>query len=341
MPFIGLLDVFGFEIFEVNSFEQLCINFANEKLHQFFLKFVFKMEELIYKEEAIVGIKIEYSDNQPCIDLIERPPMGIFKLLDSMCKTPKATDTKFCNSIMDEHAKMGKVHPNLSAPKRRPRGGEHEDFTVAHFAGEVRYSCTNFLEKNNDSLDQSFKAMLVASSNSVVREIGRAAEDREAAALAAAKPGARVGAFASVSSRFVKDINALIDALNQTTAHFVRCMKPNPRFKPLDFDSAMIMSQLKCNGTLEAVRLMRNGYPNRVPYDLMFDRYKKHLISVPGVAELTPAQFCEVLAAIAEMDPADYQLGVSKMFLKAGRGKFLEELKEKPIDEVQSRSHFT
>ena len=94
MPFIGLLDVFGFEIFEVNSFEQLCINFANEKLHQFFLKFVFKMEEQIYKEEAIHGIKIEYADNQPCIDLIERPPMGIFKLLDSMCKTPKATDVR-------------------------------------------------------------------------------------------------------------------------------------------------------------------------------------------------------------------------------------------------------
>ena len=101
MPFIGLLDVFGFEIFEVNSFEQLCINFANEKLHQFFLKFVFKMEEQIYKEEAIAGIKIDYSDNQPCIDLIERPPMGIFKLLDSMCKTPKATDNKFCTSIYD------------------------------------------------------------------------------------------------------------------------------------------------------------------------------------------------------------------------------------------------
>merc|ERR1719482_2034153 len=96
----------------------------------------------------------------------------------------------------------------------------------------------------------------------------------------------------------------------------------------------MIFSQLRCNGTLEAVQLMRHGYPNRVPYALMFDRYKKHLISVPGVAELTPAQFCEVLAAIAELDPADYQLGVTRMFLKAGKGKFLEDLKEKPIDEV-------
>jgi len=163
MPFIGLLDVFGFEIFEVNSFEQLCINFANEKLHQFFLKFVFKMEEQIYKEEAIQGIKIEYADNQPCIDLIERPPMGIFKLLDSMCKTPKATDVKFCTSVFDEHAKPGKHHAHLVVPKRRPR--EDVEFTVRHFAGEVRYACTNFLEKNNDSLDTSFKEMLLQAGN--------------------------------------------------------------------------------------------------------------------------------------------------------------------------------
>jgi len=334
MPFIGLLDVFGFEIFEVNSFEQLCINFANEKLHQFFLKFVFKMEEEIYKAEAIAGIKIEYSDNQPCIDLIERPPMGIFKLLDSMCKTPKATDVKFCTSIFDEHAKPGKQHAHLVVPKRRPR--EDTEFSVRHFAGEVRYACTNFLEKNNDSLDTSFKDMLLQASNGVTRALAQIAADRDESATAGnAKSGARsVGGFASVSKRFVDDINSLVNTLNMTTAHFVRCMKPNARFKKLDFDRAMIKTQLQCNGTLEAVQLMRHGYPNRVPYDLMFDRYKKHLLSVPGVKDLTPAQFCEVLAAIANLDASDYALGVTKMFLKAGKGKFLEELKEKPIDEV-------
>ena len=208
------------------------------------------------------------------------------------------------------------------------------DFTVKHFAGDVRYACAQFLEKNNDSLDSSFKEMLLGSSNEVVKQLAQIADEREKAAAASAKPGARSAAFASVSKRFVDDINALLTALNQTSAHFVRCMKPNGRFRKLDFDSAMIMGQLKCNGTLEAVQLMRHGYPNRVPYDLMFDRYKKHLISVPGVAQLTPAQFCEVLAAIAELQPSDYQLGVSKMFLRAGKGKFLEDLKEKPIDEV-------
>ena len=176
--------------------------------------------------------------------------------------------------------------------------------------------------------------MLLKSENGVTKALAQIADEREKAAQAAAKPGARAAAFASVSKRFVDDINALTTALNQTTAHFVRCMKPNSKFKKLDFDEGMIMTQLKCNGTLEAVQLMRHGYPNRVPYDLMFDRYKKHLISVPGVAELSPAQFCEVLAAIAELGPEDYQLGVSKMFLKAGKGKFLEDMKDKPVDEI-------
>merc|ERR1719230_2042696 len=158
--------------------------------------------------------------------------------------------------------------------------------------------------------------MLLKASNSVTRQLAQIADEREAAAAAAAKPGARSAAFASVSKRFVDDINSLLTALNSTSAHFVRCMKPNSRFKKLDFDESMIMAQLRCNGTLEAVQLMRHGYPNRVPYQLMFDRYKKHLITVPGVAELTPAQFCEVLAEIAKMAREDYQLGISKMFMK-------------------------
>ena len=114
MTFIGLLDVFGFEIFEVNSFEQLCINFANEKLHQFFLKFVFKMEEQIYTEECIRGIRIDYADNQPCIELVEKPPLGIFRLLDSQCKTPKASTRP--------HAPCSNpsLHPNLAASRKPP-----------------------------------------------------------------------------------------------------------------------------------------------------------------------------------------------------------------------------
>eukprot|EP00966_Prymnesium_polylepis_P203573 4716358-Prymnesium_polylepis.1 len=137
-------------------------------------------------------------------------------------------------------------------PKRRPREGEETEFTVAHFAGHVRYACANFMEKNNDSLDNNFKDLLRQSSSSVAREIAQIAEARDTAAAAAAKPGARSAAFASVSKRFTDDINALINALNQTTAHFVRCMKPNPRFRAKDFDSQMVMTQLKCNGTLEA-----------------------------------------------------------------------------------------
>ena len=164
MPFIGLLDVFGFEIFEVNSFEQLCINFANEKLHQFFLKFVFKMEEQIYKEEAIAGIKIDYADNQPCIDLIERPPMGIFKLLDSMCKTPNqrrtSSSARRSTTSTPSRARCTRTSPRAEAAAARGRRLRRQAL-----CGRRRYACANFLEKNNDSLDASFKEMLLKSKN--------------------------------------------------------------------------------------------------------------------------------------------------------------------------------
>eukprot|EP00966_Prymnesium_polylepis_P107163 2481682-Prymnesium_polylepis.1 len=133
MNSIGLLDVFGFEVFDTNSFEQLCINYANERLHQFFLKYVFKMEEQIYAAECIMGVKIEYQDNQATIDLIEKAPMGLFPLLDSTCKTPKATDDLFCTNIYEQHSK----NACLVVPKRRPPNGKDTTFTVAHFAGHV------------------------------------------------------------------------------------------------------------------------------------------------------------------------------------------------------------
>ena len=334
MSFIGLLDVFGFESFEVNSFEQLCINFANERLHQFFLKYVFKMEEQIYAAECISGVSIEYADNQPTIDLIDKSPMGLFQMLDSTCKMPKATDATFCSSVLEQHSK----HPCLVLPKRPQR--EAEAFTIRHFAACVTYSVGGFLEKNNDSLDSTFKALLLASTNSVAREMVQLAVAREEAAAPPTNANGRGGpkagpkAAASVSKRFSASLKELTAALEQTTAHFVRCIKPNPRFKPRDVDEGMVDEQLRSNGTLEAVQLMRVGFPTRVPYDVMVDRYKQHLEAVPGVAELTAAQFCEVLAAVAELGSEDYQLGVTKMFLKAGRGKFMEDLKEKPIEEI-------
>ena len=335
MRFIGLLDVFGFETFETNSFEQLCINFANEKLHQFFLQFVFKMEEATYTHECIRGIKIAYADNEPCIRLIEKPPVGLLRILDTQCRTPKASDATYCAAIAQEHSR----HECLVVKKPSSAEASHTTaFTVKHFAGAVTYSSDGFLEKNNDSLDQLFTQQLGKSVSGVCREMATmaAARDKSAAQRAAREDSSagRGAAFASVSRRFTEDINALVATLNGTTAHFIRCMKPNARFASLDWDEPMMTAQLRCNGTLEAVQLMRNGYPNRVPYDLMVDRYRQHLLNVPGIAALSAAQFCEILAEIAELEPADFQLGVSKMFLKAGKGSFLEDLKEQPVEQV-------
>ena len=182
--------------------------------------------------------------------------------------------------------------------------------------------------------------------NSVARELIKIAARREAATAGNGTKdklatdggkggGGRVGGGnASVSKRFCDEIADLVGTLDQTTAHFVRCIKPNGIFAPLKVDDEMVMLQLRNNGSLEAVQLMRAGFPTRVPYEVMVQRYKSSLENVPGVTDLSDAQFCEVLCAVAELSPEDYRLGVSKIFLRAGRGQFLEELGEKPAEEV-------
>ena len=172
------------------------------------------MEEQIYAAECITGIKIEYADNQPCIDMIDKPPLGLFQLLDSTCKTPKATDELFCTNIYEQHSK----HPCLVVPKRRPP--KDVSFTVRHFAGTVTYSVAAFLEKNNDSLDGQFKDLLSVSSNGVTREMLQIAVAREAAAAAAAskgKSGGRPAAPASVSKRFSASLASLVQVPEQPT----------------------------------------------------------------------------------------------------------------------------
>lgn len=252
----------------------------------------------------------------------------------------KATDSLFCATIYEQHGR----HSSLIVPKRRPR--EDTDFTVRHFAGDVTYVCAGFLEKNSDSLDSGFKRLLTSSKNSVARELIKIAARREAATAGNGTKdklatdggkggGGRVGGGnASVSKRFCDEIADLVGTLDQTTAHFVRCIKPNGIFAPLKVDDEMVMLQLRNNGSLEAVQLMRAGFPTRVPYEVMVQRYRSSLEKVPGVTDLSDAQFCEVLCAVAELSPEDYRLGVSKIFLRAGRGQFLEELGEKPAEEV-------
>ena len=319
--FIGLLDVFGFEFFGTdNSFEQLAINFANEKLQQFFLKFVFKAEEAEYAAEAVPYVAVEYQDNQGCIDLIEKTPSGVLRILDTQCKTPKATDETFSLQVNREHKKNDFFLVPRAAGLRKFR--EEEAFVVRHFAGNVCYMSAGFMDKNNDTLHSDFEAALSASTNGVI------------ASLFAPDPSGkkRNASFNSVGRRFINDLDTLMTDLGVTHAHFIRCLKPNLKLAPQTVSPTLVLTQLRCSGTLEAVQLISASYPTRIPYEDIYGRYKEHMPDF--VQKLEPAFFTEAIALACDVDEADYQLGRSKIFLRPGKGAFLEELKERDLSEV-------
>ena len=308
--FIGLLDVFGFEFFGTNnSFEQLAINFANEKLQQFFLKYVFKAEEAEYATESVRYTPVEYQDNQGCIELIEKTPHGVLRILDTQCKTPKATDATFSLSVNKEHKKHDFFLVPRAAGLRQFK--EEEAFVVRHFAGNVCYMSAGFLEKNNDTLHPDFEAALSASSNKLLASLF--APD---AAAAASNKQKRNASFNSVGRRFINDLDGLMSDLGVTHAHFVRCLKPNLQLVPQSVSPSLVLSQLRCSGTLEAVQLICASFPTRIPYNDIYGRYRDHMPDF--LQQLAPAEFTEAVALACDVCESDYELGNTKIFLRAG-----------------------
>ena len=341
--YIGLLDVYGFEFFEVNSFEQLCINFANEKLQQFFLSTVFENEASTYKEEGVPWTPVAYSDNKMIIDLCEDNTKGIYKLLDSQCRTPKADGKTFCAALHDAHGKNKDVFgaPKLSKKEQRSKD---DHFVVKHFAGDVIYfggddKEPGFLEKNNDSLAKEVEEHMLSSAKPIVPEI--CAPEPVPEPTGGAKKGGpkKGGAFASVGDKFVKSLKALMAELQAGQAHFVRCIKSNPELKPKKMHGALVIDQLRMSGTLDAVRLIQAGFPTRIPYESIHSRYSSILADAPGldINSLTPAEFCEAVSEACGVGKNEYALGVTRMFFKMGSAAFLEELAEADPEEMKPK----
>eukprot|EP00966_Prymnesium_polylepis_P226560 5241027-Prymnesium_polylepis.1 len=289
--YIGLLDVYGFEFFQVNSFEQLCINFANEKLQQFFLVTVFSSEEAIYKEEGVPWNPVPYADNKDIISLIEGAGNGIYATLDSACKTPSATGKSFCAQLHQQHAKS-KV---FGAPKvgRKETRSKDDHFVVRHFAGDVVYFAEEFLEKNNDTLSPEIEDALVASKKPLIAAISKPEAPPEGAKGGGKKGG---GSFGSVGAKFVKSLRGLMEQLGASEAHFVRCIKPNPQLKPGVLHGESVVDQLRMSGTLDAIKLIQAGFPTRIPYSALHGSYKDMMPA--QIAALPPTEFCEVIAEV-------------------------------------------
>ncbi|KAK5979365.1 Myosin head motor domain [Trichostrongylus colubriformis] len=328
--FIGILDIAGFEIFELNSFEQLCINFTNEKLQQLFNNTMFIMEQEEYQREGIEWQFIDFGlDLQPTIDLIEKP-MGLLALLDEQCLFPKATDKTLVEKLQKTHSK----HPKFIVPDMRAKS----DFAVVHYAGRVDYSADQWLMKNMDPLNENVVALMQGSTDPFVCGIWK---DAEFAGICAAEMNetafgvrAKKGMFRTVSQLHKEQLTRLMTTLRNTSPHFVRCIIPNHEKKAGKINSMLVLEQLRCNGVLEGIRICRQGFPNRVPFQEFRHRYE---ILTPNVI---PRGFMDGKEAVKKMieylevDANLYRIGQSKVFFRTGVLAHLEEERDLKLTDL-------
>ncbi|XP_055994122.1 unconventional myosin-Vb isoform X2 [Sorex fumeus] len=329
--FIGVLDIYGFETFEVNSFEQFCINYANEKLQQQFNSHVFKLEQEEYMKEQIPWTLIDFYDNQPCIDLIEAK-LGILDLLDEECKVPKGTDQNWAQKLYDRHA--------ASQHFQKPRMS-NTSFIVIHFADKVEYLSDGFLEKNRDTVYEEQINILKASKFPLVADLFHDDKDPVPATTAASKGSsskinirsARPPLKASnkehkktVGHQFRASLHLLMETLNATTPHYVRCIKPNDEKLPFHFDPRRAVQQLRACGVLETIRISAAGYPSRWTYHDFFNRYRV-LVRKKDLANTDKKAVCRSVLESLLKDPDKFQFGRTKIFFRAGQVAHLEKLR--------------
>ena len=317
--YVDALDIFGFENFGVNSFEQLCINFANEKLHQLFLYAMFKAEHEVIALEKVSLPPVDYADNERCLQMLERAPSGVFHLLDTCCRV-NSSPSNFCLQVHAEHAACEFLVLGIN--------GCNEDraFTVRHFAGDVEYAVDDFLKKNAETMEVMTRQLLAtpalaflqstyddaeetraereAAAASAARRpwaaaaAARAARARRRAASARGRRGGRASACRAASTtgrRFLADMVLLMTRDSSTTAHFVHCVKPNGMEQPELLSYEMVAEQRTSLGTLEAVQLMGLGYPVRIKYDDLRRRHLARLGGITGITLLSPKLFVEMM----------------------------------------------
>ncbi|XP_040186807.1 myosin-3-like [Rana temporaria] len=325
--FIGVLDIAGFEIFELNSLEQLCINFTNEKLQQFFNHHMFVLEQEEYKKEGIEWEFIDFGmDLAACIELIEKP-MGIFSILEEECMFPKATDTSFKNKLHDQH--LGKSS-NFQKPKV-VKGKPEAHFSLIHYAGTVDYNITGWLEKNKDPLNETVVGLYQKTSMKMLSNLYAtySAVDAEGTKKAAKKKGS---SFQTVSALFRENLNKLMSNLRSTHPHFVRCLIPNETKTAGTMDHHLVLHQLRCNGVLEGIRICRKGFPNRIIYADFKQRYRiLNASAIPEGQFIDSKKACEKLLASIDIDTTQYKFGNSKVFFKAGLLGTLEEMRDERL----------
>ncbi|XP_064213627.1 myosin heavy chain, muscle isoform X29 [Tribolium castaneum] len=330
--FIGVLDIAGFEIFDFNGFEQLCINFTNEKLQQFFNHHMFVLEQEEYQREGIEWAFIDFGmDLLACIELIEKP-MGILSILEEESMFPKATDKTFEEKLNTNH--LGKS-PNFLKPKPPKPGQQAAHFAIGHYAGNVPYNITGWLEKNKDPLNDTVVDLYKKGTNKLLVEIFADHPGQSGAPDAGGGKGRgkKGGGFATVSSAYKEQLNNLMTTLRSTQPHFVRCIIPNELKQPGVIDSHLVMHQLTCNGVLEGIRICRKGFPNRMVYP---DFKLRYMILAPATmaAEKDPKEAARKCLEEVGLDPDSYRIGHTKVFFRAGVLGQMEELRDERLGKI-------
>ncbi|CAL4122396.1 unnamed protein product [Meganyctiphanes norvegica] len=324
--FIGVLDIAGFEIFEFNGFEQICINFCNEKLQQFFNHHMFVLEQEEYAKEQIQWTFIDFGmDLAACIELFEKP-MGVLAILEEESMFPKATDKSFADKLTTNC--LGK-----SVAFIKPKGDAH--MGICHYAGCVNYNITGWLEKNKDPLNDTVVDQLKNGKNELIIELfanhpGQGAPPEDKGKGKGGKK--KSGGFKTVSSGYREQLNNLMTTLNATSPHFIRCIVPNETKSPGVIDAALIMHQLTCNGVLEGIRICQLGLPNRMLYDDFKSRYKilgATFFATMGDQEAVTATFKDV-----GLDAEKYRVGSTKVFFRAGVLGEVEDIRDEVIGKM-------
>ncbi|XP_050073337.1 unconventional myosin-Va isoform X2 [Anopheles maculipalpis] len=348
--FIGVLDIYGFETFDINSFEQFCINYANEKLQQQFNQHVFKLEQEQYLREGIEWKMIDFYDNQPCIDLIESK-LGILDLLDEECRMPRGSDESWVGKLMEKCSKYKHFD--------RPRFGTSA-FLIKHFSDTVQYESRGFLEKNRDTVSRELVSVLKASGMRLCQRLMLAQEEGHSEADAKSqaagvkimvsaarsqssekkkKPMTQKQQRKTVGSQFRESLTQLITTLHNTTPHYVRCIKPNDDKAPFKWEAPKIVQQLRACGVLETVRISAAGFPSRWKYEDFYERYRL-LCKRMQIVDWHVKATCTNIVRNWLHDPDKYRLGNTQLFFRAGQVAYLEQVRsdtrKKHIIVVQS-----
>merc|ERR1719210_3228091 len=334
--FIGILDIFGFENFVTNSIEQFCINFTNEKIQGFFNYNIIASEQEEYIKESVLWKPMDVPDNSDFVAMIEKKKVGMFALLDSACKAPKPSPEQFVKEFFKHQGKLKKYLEKCKEPKalkkkkkKSKKAPKWTGFVIHHFCDDVIYTCDLFLEKNMDAIHPDTAKMYKKSKMPMVQMTGAGTHHKKKKKKKKAK---------SVCKFFSSQLINLITTLNVTEPYFCRAMKPNWNKSSKEWDNVLVEDQLHSGGLIEALRVLKLGYPTRVPYKNIWDKFNGK-INNPLINNLDQMGFAEAVLMAFDVDNSTYCLGLTKIFFKPAKAAVLDTIMKaagQPLSSAQN-----